>query len=277
MTTNATVLILSNVNLGDDDSDDVLLKNKLMDLQSLRVLDLSNNNFTDLPKQTIEVLQGLTKLVMRKNAIVSITNFIAELSRKIRIDLSHNPIHCNCSTINVLSDGDMANLIGNCTPPFQNIELKNVNIMTLDCDPCRKNGPCVDGICQTLDAVNFKCECSDNNIRGKYCDEPENICLTGTFCRNGGTCISNSTTNYTCLCPAGSSGSNCQVIGIEESDGNIIIAIIVPAITFILLAIVAYVYFKKIKPAREVIRSKRKASTASRTRSRSVQFNVVSL
>lgn len=274
MLTNVTSLILSNVNLNDD----ALLKTKVMNLTRIKELDLSSNHFQDLPKQTATLLKHLMKLVLKNNSIALLSEDVIELSKNFEIDLTDNPINCNCSTVSIISKSNKLNLIGNCSSPQNRgeaIELKQLKASTLDCDPCNNNGPCIFGICVVVDAVEFKCNCTDDII-GRLCNQvltpAPDACTIGSVCKNGGTCIAHGPTNYTCVCPSHTSGIRCQLVESNSFDDDLIIAIIVTGIVFVLVGISAYVYFKKIKPKR---RKRRKSSSASRRRS--VQFDVVSI
>ncbi|CAF3778690.1 unnamed protein product [Adineta steineri] len=78
-------------------------------------------------------------------------------------------------------------------------------------NPCQSN-PCINGNCTKTTTGDFQCQCNNDYI-GTRCDK-KNSCLSNP-CHQG-TCIVSSNCvgqicNYSCLCPNGTTGRNCEI------------------------------------------------------------------
>lgn len=75
-----------------------------------------------------------------------------------------------------------------------------------DPNPC-KNG----GACSTSDGkgIHIECKCDSTRFFGKRCEYSKDPC-TGNPCLYGGKCTAVDEINYTCDCPSGFSGDDCE-------------------------------------------------------------------
>ncbi|XP_028808987.1 protein jagged-2b [Denticeps clupeoides] len=74
------------------------------------------------------------------------------------------------------------------------------------CDECLLHPGCVHGTC----IKPWQCNC-EKNWGGLLCDKDLNYCGTHRPCVNGGTCMNTEPGEYSCACPEGYSGKNCEI------------------------------------------------------------------
>ncbi|XP_060070153.1 delta-like protein 1 [Ylistrum balloti] len=86
------------------------------------------------------------------------------------------------------------------------------------CDQCLTHPKCMNGYCLQPS----QCICL-GGWRGEYCNIDTNFCMKTQPCLNGGTCIFNLQSNYTCLCHHNFTGIHCEnplcYPGFCENDG----------------------------------------------------------
>ncbi|CAH0562052.1 unnamed protein product [Brassicogethes aeneus] len=73
------------------------------------------------------------------------------------------------------------------------------------CNQCQRYPGCMHGSC----VKPWDCLC-DEGWGGLFCNQDLNYCTNHKPCRNGGTCFNTGPGSYTCECPAGFNGTNCQ-------------------------------------------------------------------
>ncbi|KAL3880093.1 hypothetical protein ACJMK2_032362 [Sinanodonta woodiana] len=73
------------------------------------------------------------------------------------------------------------------------------------CDKCEVYPGCLNGNC----FYPGQCICYDGWF-GKLCDIDLNYCFKNNPCLHGGSCFRDNINNYTCACPKGFAGPNCQ-------------------------------------------------------------------
>ncbi|XP_011643457.1 neurogenic locus protein delta [Pogonomyrmex barbatus] len=73
------------------------------------------------------------------------------------------------------------------------------------CNQCVRYPGCLHGSCQKP----WECEC-DEGWGGLFCNQDLNYCTNHKPCMNGGTCFNTGQGSYTCSCPSGFTGTECQ-------------------------------------------------------------------
>ncbi|XP_028844650.1 protein delta homolog 2 isoform X2 [Denticeps clupeoides] len=73
------------------------------------------------------------------------------------------------------------------------------------CADCVRTPGCVHGSCHQP----WQCTC-DAGWTGRFCDKDIHFCAKQQPCRNGATCVTDEFGEYSCLCPAGFHGRNCE-------------------------------------------------------------------
>ncbi|XP_029377620.1 protein delta homolog 2 isoform X2 [Echeneis naucrates] len=74
------------------------------------------------------------------------------------------------------------------------------------CDHCVPMPGCVHGSCEQP----WQCSC-EQGWGGRFCGKDLHICAKQQPCQNGATCMMEESGEYTCLCPEGFHGQNCQL------------------------------------------------------------------
>eukprot|EP00064_Thunnus_orientalis_P022997 superscaffoldBa00008281_g23221 len=74
------------------------------------------------------------------------------------------------------------------------------------CDRCVPMPGCLHGSCQQP----WQCSC-EAGWGGRFCDKDLHVCSEQQPCQNGATCVMEDSGEYTCLCPEGFHGRNCQL------------------------------------------------------------------
>ncbi|KAM9344925.1 uncharacterized protein dlk2 [Symphorus nematophorus] len=74
------------------------------------------------------------------------------------------------------------------------------------CERCVPMPGCVRGSCQQP----WQCSC-ELGWGGRFCDKDLSVCLEQQPCQNGATCVMEDSGEYTCLCPRGFHGRDCQL------------------------------------------------------------------
>lgn len=74
------------------------------------------------------------------------------------------------------------------------------------CDQCIRYPGCQHGTCNQP----WQCTC-DEGWGGLFCNQDLNYCTNHKPCKNGGTCTNTGQGSYTCACPHGFTGTNCEV------------------------------------------------------------------
>ncbi|KAL1131528.1 hypothetical protein AAG570_011145, partial [Ranatra chinensis] len=73
------------------------------------------------------------------------------------------------------------------------------------CDECERYPGCLHGTCKKP----WDCLCNEG-WGGLFCNQDLNYCTNHRPCRNGGTCFNTGQGSYTCACPAGYTGTDCE-------------------------------------------------------------------
>ncbi|XP_065221453.1 neurogenic locus protein delta [Planococcus citri] len=74
------------------------------------------------------------------------------------------------------------------------------------CSECEKYPGCIRGTCSKP----WECLC-DEGWGGLFCNQDLNYCTNHKPCRNGGTCFNTGQGSYTCSCPPGYTGTDCDI------------------------------------------------------------------
>ncbi|BES93149.1 N terminus of Notch ligand [Nesidiocoris tenuis] len=74
------------------------------------------------------------------------------------------------------------------------------------CDECERYPGCLHGSCKKP----WDCLC-DEGWGGLFCNQDLNYCTNHRPCRHGGTCFNTGQGSYTCACPPGYTGNDCEV------------------------------------------------------------------
>ncbi|XP_066933911.1 slit homolog 3 protein-like [Clytia hemisphaerica] len=259
---NITKLILINMELEND----VSLMKFLENLTQLQYIDLSLNQLTEIPK--LDNLATLNNLVLRHNKIENLPKELADIEFKnLTIDLSENPINCNCTTVYIVEKTQEIKYKGICTQ--QNIKINELNHTMVDCDPCSiNNGGCsLIKTCIAENALNVVCICN-NGFTGDFCQiSPTNpVPCKINNCLNGGVCFHVENTNSTfCECVSTDySGDFCQNKTRNETTRkttlslNAITAIIVSLLVLLFVIVFGYWYCVHLRPKRRRMRESRK-------------------
>ncbi|KAI5726630.1 hypothetical protein M8J76_005731 [Diaphorina citri] len=73
------------------------------------------------------------------------------------------------------------------------------------CDQCERYPGCLHGSCHKP----WECLC-DEGWGGLFCNQDLNYCTNHKPCKNGGTCFNTGQGSYTCTCPPGFNGTDCE-------------------------------------------------------------------
>ncbi|CAG9855296.1 unnamed protein product [Phyllotreta striolata] len=74
------------------------------------------------------------------------------------------------------------------------------------CNQCQRYPGCMHGTC----VKPWDCLCNEG-WGGLFCNQDLNFCTNHRPCRNGGTCFNTGQGSYTCSCPAGFNGTDCEI------------------------------------------------------------------
>lgn len=75
-----------------------------------------------------------------------------------------------------------------------------------NCDECELYPGCNHGTCTTA----FECICAEG-WGGLFCNQDLNFCTNHKPCHNGGSCSNTGQGSYTCKCPPGFTGNDCEI------------------------------------------------------------------
>ena len=76
-----------------------------------------------------------------------------------------------------------------------------------NCDQCSLYPGCLHGTCNKP----WECNCHEG-WGGLFCNQDLNYCTNNKPCRNGATCLNTAPGSYSCVCPPGFNGTNCEII-----------------------------------------------------------------
>ncbi|KAJ8418325.1 hypothetical protein AAFF_G00140340 [Aldrovandia affinis] len=74
------------------------------------------------------------------------------------------------------------------------------------CEECVRMPGCVHGSCHQP----WQCTC-ESGWAGRFCDKDVFVCTNEQPCQNGATCFTNDNGDYSCFCPEGFHGKNCEM------------------------------------------------------------------
>ena len=103
-------------------------------------------------------------------------------------------IKCCCLRVHFLTKTSVF-LFNRCRPGWTGV----------NCDECIRYPGCKHGSCSKP----YTCECN-SGWGGLFCDQDLQYCTNNFPCMNGATCLNTGQGSYTCSCPAGYTGRNCQ-------------------------------------------------------------------
>lgn len=75
------------------------------------------------------------------------------------------------------------------------------------CDECEPYPGCMHGTCKKP----WECLCNEG-WGGLFCNQDLNFCTNHKPCQNGGTCFNTGQGSYTCKCPPGFTGTDCETV-----------------------------------------------------------------
>uniref|UniRef100_A0A8K9XXI6 Protein delta homolog 2 n=1 Tax=Oncorhynchus mykiss TaxID=8022 RepID=A0A8K9XXI6_ONCMY len=101
-------------------------------------------------------------------------------------------LNCTCNVTNSRCE---ENAVCSCDPGWEGQQ----------CDVCVRMPGCVHGSCHQP----WQCTC-EPGWTGRFCDKDIHVCTNEAPCQNGATCYTNISGEYSCLCPNGFYGRNCE-------------------------------------------------------------------
>ncbi|XP_022086573.1 slit homolog 2 protein-like isoform X2 [Acanthaster planci] len=167
----------------------MLPENAFANMTKLSTLILSYNRIACIPPGTFTGLRSLRILSLQGNDLSTLPNGVfSDLHSLSHIALGNNPLYCDCNlqwlSEWVKADGFKEPGIAKCADPY---DLRGKLILT---------APSRSFICTEEPDMNILAKC--------------NPCLSGP-CQNQGACSVSLTERYTCSCPEGFKGRNCEV------------------------------------------------------------------
>ncbi|MCL4135058.1 UNVERIFIED_CONTAM: hypothetical protein GTU68_054201, partial [Idotea baltica] len=81
------------------------------------------------------------------------------------------------------------------------------------CDKCLVYPGCLHGTCNK----SWECNCKEG-WGGPFCNQDLNYCTNHSPCKNGATCFNTKPGSYSCQCPSGFNGTNCEIL--KDSCSN---------------------------------------------------------
>ncbi|XP_040906577.1 protein delta homolog 2 [Toxotes jaculatrix] len=119
----------------------------------------------------------------------------------------------NCCVLTVLIVPPCTGQGSNCSCSVTNSHCDESGVCRCDpgwdgdrCDRCVPMPGCRHGSCQQP----WQCSC-DLGWGGRFCDKDLYVCSEQQPCQNGASCVMEDSGEYTCLCPEGFHGRNCQL------------------------------------------------------------------
>ncbi|KAM3862885.1 protein delta homolog 2 [Diretmus argenteus] len=101
----------------------------------------------------------------------------------------------------------------NCTCNITNSRCDDTGVCKCDpgwdgdsCDQCVPMPGCLHGSCHQP----WQCTCQ-SGWAGRFCDKDIHVCSKEEPCHHGATCVTDDQGEYSCLCPDGFHGRNCQL------------------------------------------------------------------
>ncbi|KAK2824742.1 hypothetical protein Q5P01_021917 [Channa striata] len=118
-----------------------------------------------------------------------------------------------CYVLFILVTPPCAGQESNCSCNFTNSRCDDFSVCRCDpgwdgeqCERCVPMPGCLHGSCQQP----WQCSC-EPGWGGRFCDKDLFVCLEQQPCQNGATCVMEDSGEYSCLCPEGFHGRNCQL------------------------------------------------------------------